>query len=111
MDADGRVSAIAVKSPLARSPWVWGAFKLPGHALHALHALWLRRGRRDEFFGTLVNAWIEQGGDAWGVEAGESYVDVGTLGGYREAMRLLAARAPQSAVPPAENGGRDALTA
>ena len=39
--------------------------------------------------GTLVNAWLQAGGQAWGVCAGQSYVDVGTLHGYREAIRLL----------------------
>ena len=62
---------------------------MPGAVLHGLHALWIERGRQDEFIGTLVNAWIERGGAAWAVRAGESYVDVGTLNGYREAMRLL----------------------
>ncbi len=86
---DGRVRMIEVKLPSPRSHWVWGAFRMPGHVLHALHALWLRRGREDVYIGTLVNAWIAEGGVAWGVRAGETYVDVGTLGGYREAIRLL----------------------
>lgn len=88
-DRDGRVLTIQVKSAHATSPWVWGAFKMPGAVFHALRDLWLRRERRDEFIGTLVNAWIEGGGEAVGVRAGESYVDVGTLNGYREAIRLL----------------------
>jgi glucose-1-phosphate thymidylyltransferase len=89
-DAEGRVREIQVKSTAARSHWIWGAFKMPGAILHALHALWLRRDRCDEYIGTLVNAWLAEGGTAWGVRAGASYVDVGTLNGYREAMRLLA---------------------
>ena len=86
-DADGRVREIQVKSPDARSRWVWGAFRMPGRVLHELHALWLER--QDEYMGTLVNAFLAAGGSAWAVRAGESYVDVGTLNGYREAMRLL----------------------
>ena len=62
---------------------------MPGRTLLELHRLWLERERRDEFMGTLINAWLRAGGAAWGVCAGESYVDVGTLHGYREAMRLL----------------------
>jgi dTDP-glucose pyrophosphorylase len=89
LDAEDRVLSIQVKSHTAQSNWIWGAFKLPGHALHALHALWLKRDRRDEFLGTLVNAWLAEGGTAWGVRGGTHYVDVGTLGGYREAIRLL----------------------
>ncbi len=88
-DIVGRVLEIEVKSDQAQSNWVWGAFRLPGSVLHALHALWLRRGRQDEFIGTLVNAWIAEGGEACGIRAGQRYVDVGTLGGYREAIRLL----------------------
>ena len=90
-DGDGRVRRILVKSPArAGTPGrVWGAFKMPGRTLHALHALWRRRERRDEYIGSLVNAFIEGGGEAWGVPAGEAYVDVGTLNGYRQAGLLL----------------------
>lgn len=86
---DGGVVQIDVKSASARSKWIWGAFKMPGRTLFELHRLWLERERRDEFMGTLINAWLQAGGQAWGVCAGESYVDVGTVHGYREAMRLL----------------------
>ncbi len=41
---------------------------------------------------TLVNAWLQKGGLAIGVKAGESYMDVGTLAGYHAAINLLAAR-------------------
>ncbi len=92
LDAEGRVREIQVKSATARSNWVWGAFKMPGATLHALHRLWLERERADEYLGTLINAWLDGGGTAWGVRGGESYVDVGTLNGYREAMRLLSAQ-------------------
>ena len=92
-DAGGQVLEIQVKAARPASRWVWGAFRMPGHVLHGLHALWLRRGRRDEFIGSLANAWIAEGGAACGVRAGGRYVDVGTLGGYREAIRLLDGRA------------------
>ena len=74
----------------ARSNWVWGAFRMPGAVLHELHRLWRARSEADEYFGTLVNAWLAEGGEAVAMPAGMAYVDVGTLGGYREAMRLLA---------------------
>ena len=96
-DAEGRVTAIRVKQPDAVSLWIWGAFKMPGSTLRALFELWEKRGRTDEYIGTLVNAWIEEGGEAWGVRAGESYFDVGTMDGYLEAMRKLAERAPEAA--------------
>jgi glucose-1-phosphate thymidylyltransferase len=88
-DERGAVLEIQVKQKQARSEWIWGAFKMPGHVFHALHALWQRPERRDEYFGTLVNAWLAEGGTACGVRAGSGYVDVGTLHGYREALRLL----------------------
>jgi hypothetical protein len=65
---------------------------MPGHVFHELHQLWRTREPRDEYFGTLVNAYIARGGTASGVRAGQSYVDVGTLHGYREAIMLLNAR-------------------
>lgn len=91
LSPDDRVGRILVKSrSTAGTPgWIWGAFRLPGRTFHALHALWNRRERRDEFFGSLVNAWLDEGGQAWGVRRGERYVDVGTLHGYREATQLL----------------------
>jgi dTDP-glucose pyrophosphorylase len=85
-----RVEEIEVKRAGARSNWVWGAFRMPGHVFHALHRLWCEPGRGDEYIGTLVNAWLALGNEAVGVRAGTSYVDVGTLGGYRSAIRLLA---------------------
>jgi glucose-1-phosphate thymidylyltransferase len=88
-DEADRVLEIQVKSRTPATDWIWGAFKMPGHVLHELRALWVQRDRQDEYIGTLVNAWLARGGDAVGVRAGESYVDVGTLNGYREAMRLL----------------------
>jgi hypothetical protein len=62
---------------------------MPGHVLHALRTLWLQRSRRDEYLGSLFNAYLAQGGTACGVRRGEAYVDVGTLHGYREAIMLL----------------------
>jgi dTDP-glucose pyrophosphorylase len=89
-DADERVLEVQVKSPAPVSRWVWGAMKMPGGVFHDLRRLWLRRGCEDEYLGTLVNAWIAEGGRAWGAPRGRGYVDVGTLNGYREALRLLA---------------------
>jgi dTDP-glucose pyrophosphorylase len=88
--AENRVIEIQVKQPNPGSHWVWGAFKMPGSVFHALHRLWLTRECCDEYLGTLVNAYLEQGGGAVGVHAGTAYVDVGTLHGYRAALRLLA---------------------
>jgi glucose-1-phosphate thymidylyltransferase len=88
----GEVLEIQVKQRGAASSWVWGAFKMPGPTLRELYDLWDERERRDEYFGTLINAYLARGGLAHGVRAGEAYVDVGTLHGYREAIRLLSGR-------------------
>lgn len=91
-DSAGQVCEIRVKQPNPGSPWIWGAFKLLGRTMHDLYALWRERNRADEYIGTLVNAYLARGGTAVGVRAGEAYVDVGTLHGYREAIRLLSNR-------------------
>ena len=88
-DPHGRVLEVQVKPAQPRSNWIWGAIKMPGRVFHELHALWREPERGDEYVGTLVNAWLERGGEAVGVQAGERYVDVGTLDGYREAIQLL----------------------
>jgi glucose-1-phosphate thymidylyltransferase len=89
MENDGRVRNIQVKTPNPASNWIWGGFKMPGRTFHELHALWNRPERKDEYFGTLVNAWIAEGGEAIGVKAGQQYVDVGTLDGFRHAIQAL----------------------
>jgi dTDP-glucose pyrophosphorylase len=96
-DEEGHVEEIQVKSRAARSSWIWGAFRMPGHVFHDLHALWCEREKSDEYFGTLINEWISRGGEAAGVRAGSAYVDVGTLNGYREAIRVLSAHGDPAA--------------
>jgi len=107
LDGD-RVLEIQVKQQHPASNWIWGAFKMPGALFRELRWLWEERGREDEYFGTLVNAYLEAGGTARGVCAGEAYVDVGTLHGYRKAISFLGEAAdgesqiltsPQSASP------------
>jgi|SRR5215469_2549572 len=88
-DERGFVTEVEVKVPSPSSNWVWGAFRMPGQTLSDLHRLWLERMRRDEYLGTLVNAYIERGGNVLAVKGGEVYVDVGTLHGYHEALRVL----------------------
>jgi hypothetical protein len=53
-----------------------------------------RAPRARRVLGTLVNAWLAEGGEAAGVRAGTLYADVGTLEGYRMAMELLAPEGP-----------------
>ena len=94
-DHEGLIEEIQVKNRNAASEWVWGAFKLTGAHLAQLHQLWLDRDRSDEYLGTLVNAYLAKGGRAIGVKRGDVYVDVGTLNGYREALRVLSYQAEQ----------------
>jgi hypothetical protein len=89
MNEDDSVRRIDVKRSDPGSKWIWGAFKMPQAVFAELFALWSEPGRRDEYFGTLVNAYLERGGRASGVRSGESYVDTGTLHGYREALQML----------------------
>jgi dTDP-glucose pyrophosphorylase len=96
---DGRVLTIEVKQPKPRSSWIWGAFKVPGTVLADLFLLWCERDQRDEYLGTLLNVYIERGGEVRGLRAGRGYVDVGTLHGYRQALRLLDAAQDAVAEP------------
>jgi tRNA (mo5U34)-methyltransferase len=94
--ADGTVVEIQVKVPNPTSSWVWGAIGMPGHAFLALRELWVARGCSDEYLGQLLNAWISAGRRVVGVRAGDVYVDVGTVHGYREALAVLdAVAAPE----------------
>lgn len=90
LDEDERVLEVRVKQANPGTNWIWGAFKMPGHVFQALRGLWHERQCADEYFGTLVNAYLARGGTARGVKAGSAYVDVGTLDGYRAAMMMLA---------------------
>jgi dTDP-glucose pyrophosphorylase len=92
-DDAGHVQEIQVKRTGASTNWIWGSVKMPGHVFNELNQLWRARNRSDEYLGTLVNAWIAQGGTALGIRGGQSYVDVGTLHGYREAIKLLSTAA------------------
>ena len=100
-DEAGVVQQIHVKERNPGTHWIWGAIKMPGRVLHELYALWCRPERRDEYIGTLVNAWLAEGGFARGVTEGQGYVDVGTLHGYRAAVRLL----EQGGLPAPETRG------
>lgn len=88
-DGQGAVQEIQVKQADAASNWIWGALKLTGRHLADLHELWQARKKQDQYIGTLVNSYLARGGHATAVRRGEVYVDVGTLNGYREAVRVL----------------------
>ncbi len=95
-DPQGNVLEVQVKQAGATSHWIWGAIKMPGSVLHELRELWAER--QDEYLGTLFTEYLARGGRAQGYRLGESYVDVGTLNGYREALRMLDAMVPAQTV-------------
>src|SRR5215213_2865333 len=97
-DEQERVIEIQVKQANARSSWIWGAFKMSGEILQRLYDLWREREQADEYMGTLINAYIAEGGRARGIRAGRAYVDVGTLHGYREAIKLLSSGQRDAAI-------------
>lgn len=87
-----RVVRIEVKHPKPGTEWIWGAIKMNGAILRELYDLWRARNCADEYLGTLVNDYLERGGEAYAYRRGEAYVDVGTLNGYRNALALLDSR-------------------
>jgi dTDP-glucose pyrophosphorylase len=88
-DQQGYVTSVEVKKPEPKSHWVWGAVTTTGNAFHELKLLWEARHRSDEYLGDLLNAYIAAGSIVRGVSAGELYMDVGTLEGYRNAQDYL----------------------
>src|SRR5205814_7764206 len=98
-DDAGRIIEIQVKQRDARSNWIWGALKMPGTVFRELFELWKQRDCRDEYLGTLVNAYLRSGHEATGVRAGQSYVDIGTLHGYRAAISLLSGMGREPGAP------------
>jgi dTDP-glucose pyrophosphorylase len=91
-DGQNYVLKVEVKQPDAHSHWIWGAITTTGSAFHALHSLWESRHRADDYFGNLLNAYINAGNPVRGYHVGESYMDVGTLEGYRSAQDFLRTR-------------------
>ncbi|HZD92721.1 MAG TPA: nucleotidyltransferase family protein, partial [Candidatus Sulfotelmatobacter sp.] len=85
----GYVQEVQVKSKNASSNWIWGAVTATGQAFHRLKLLWESRHRGDEYLGDLLNAFIAAGNVVRGRFAGETYMDVGTLEGYRKAQDYL----------------------
>jgi glucose-1-phosphate thymidylyltransferase len=89
---EGRVLQIEVKRANPTTNWIWGAFRLRGEVFVEMHRLWLSRHPRDEYWGTLVNAYLERGGVAFASKTGTQYVDVGTVSGYRAGLDAVAAQ-------------------
>ena len=89
LNARNEVEKIEVKQESPTTNWVWGAIKMSGAIYRDLYRLWLERERKDEFLGTLLNAWIANGGRAYGVRKGTGYLDVGTIDGLHLAFSQL----------------------
>ncbi|HET7749278.1 MAG TPA: sugar phosphate nucleotidyltransferase [Terriglobales bacterium] len=87
------VQRVEVKKADAHSQWIWGAVTATGNAFHALKLLWEARHREDTYLGDLLNAYISAGNVVRATHAGEHYMDVGTLEGYRAAQDFLRATA------------------
>lgn len=86
--ADGdRVARVEVKTEGDPRRRVWGAVAASGDAFVALAEFWRGRGRRDQFLGHLLNAWIAAGHVVTADRRGREYHDLGTLAGYRRALR------------------------
>lgn len=91
-DDRGYVEHVEVKKPHPESHWVWGAVTTTGAAFRDLRLLWESRHRQDEYLGDLLNASIAAGNPVRATAAGELYMDVGTMEGYRAALQLLERR-------------------
>lgn len=88
-DNQNYVMTVEVKQRDAHSQWIWGAITTTGEAFRNLKLLWEARHREDEYLGSLFNAYIEAGNPVRGHHAGEIYMDVGTMEGYRRAQDFL----------------------
>jgi len=97
-DELGYVKEVQVKKPKPDSHWIWGAVTVRGEAFHRLRLLWESRHRADKYLGELLNAFIAAGNPVRGKFTGESYMDVGTLEGYRNAQDFLRTSAPSRRV-------------
>lgn len=88
-DEQGRVLHVDVKDANSISRRIWGAVTVSGDAFAALKRLWHSRHCSDEYLGHLLNAYIEAGNMVLSTDAGERYMDVGTLEGYHAAQDFL----------------------
>jgi glucose-1-phosphate thymidylyltransferase len=88
LDEHGLVVEVQVKAQAPKSTWIWGALRMPGKIFHSLSILW-RRTATVPYLGYVLNDYIANGGVVEGFTRGTSYVDVGTIDGFRRALDLL----------------------
>jgi glucose-1-phosphate thymidylyltransferase len=91
-DELGYVQEVQVKKPNPGTHWIWGAVVTTGECFYRLKLLWESRRCADEYLGDLVNAYLATGQVMRGVRSGKTYIDVGTLEGYRAAQDFLRTR-------------------
>ena len=96
LGSNDEVELIQVKQSAPASHWIWGAMKMSATIYRDLYELWVEREQKDEFLGTLINAWIRQGHLAYGVRKGSHYLDVGTVDGFHSAFSQLMSGHPLS---------------
>ena len=101
-DPQNFVLKVEGKVPDPQSHWIWGAITATSEAFHSLKLLWEARHREDEYMGSLLNAYIDAGNAVRGHHVGETYIDVGTMQGFRRAQDFLQGQArPQIIKKPA----------
>lgn len=101
-DPQDFVVKVEGKAPTPRSHWIWGAITATNEAIRSLKLLWEARHREDEYMSSLLNAYIDAGNAVRGHHAGETYIDVGTMQGFRRAQEFLQGQAhPQILQKPA----------
>ncbi|HEY6305513.1 MAG TPA: sugar phosphate nucleotidyltransferase [Candidatus Angelobacter sp.] len=88
-DELGYVQEVQVKKPNPGSHWIWGAVTTTGECFYRLKLLWESRRCSDQYLGGLLNAYLANGNVIRGVCSGQTYMDVGTLEGYRAAQDFL----------------------
>ena len=101
-DPQDFVVKVEGKAPTPQSHWIWGAITATNEAIRSLKLLWEARHREDEYMSSLLNAYIDAGNAVRGHHAGETYIDVGTMQGFRRAQEFLQGQAhPQILQKPA----------
>jgi glucose-1-phosphate thymidylyltransferase len=91
-DPQNFVLKVEGKVPNPQSRWIWGAITATSEAFRSLKLLWEARHREDEYLGSLLNAYIDAGNAVRGHYVGETYIDVGTMQGFRRAQNFLQAQ-------------------
>jgi dTDP-glucose pyrophosphorylase len=85
-DEAGMVRRVAVKASKPASGWVWGAMRMTCLELRTLSRMW----QQEPYVGTVINRWVEAGGQVIAIESSGPYLDIGTPEGLKAAEKYLA---------------------